>query len=373
MCQTACPVLHQHRRPGEAAAQAGRTPGGDDGGLDGGRRPAWGAVTRAASAGADAWPARCPARSPGGDRGERRGPGGARRRPRAAVVGATCPAAARVDAGRRPESRAGAPCTYRRASNTMFGPAEGGPGVRRRTSSSCASGPGSRCWCPPEIESLCCGTPWSSKGIRGGYDRMRERVLPALLAATRDGELPVVTDASSCTEGLRRLASAERAAISGAASWTRCEFVAEHVLPELRRLRARAVACRVHPTCSSTRLRLNATAGHAWPPPSPTTCTCPTDWGCCAFAGDRGMLHPELTASATAPRGGRGRAAGRVRRVRVLQPHLRARDDPGRRQALPARAGATGSAGRPQPVTRASTSATQPFGPDPRRTYQRNH
>jgi D-lactate dehydrogenase len=27
----------------------------------------------------------------------------------------------------------------------------------------------------------------------------------------------------------------------------------------------------------------------------------PADWGCCGFAGDRGMLHPELTASATAP------------------------------------------------------------------------
>ena len=25
----------------------------------------------------------------------------------------------------------------------------------------------------------------------------------------------------------------------------------------------------------------------------------PDDWGCCGFAGDRGMLHPELTASAT--------------------------------------------------------------------------
>jgi D-lactate dehydrogenase len=24
------------------------------------------------------------------------------------------------------------------------------------------------------------------------------------------------------------------------------------------------------------------------------------DWNCCAFAGDRGLLHPELTASATA-------------------------------------------------------------------------
>ncbi len=26
----------------------------------------------------------------------------------------------------------------------------------------------------------------------------------------------------------------------------------------------------------------------------------PLDWRCCAFAGDRGLLHPELTASATA-------------------------------------------------------------------------
>jgi D-lactate dehydrogenase len=26
----------------------------------------------------------------------------------------------------------------------------------------------------------------------------------------------------------------------------------------------------------------------------------PGAWGCCAFAGDRGLLHPELTASATA-------------------------------------------------------------------------
>jgi D-lactate dehydrogenase len=25
----------------------------------------------------------------------------------------------------------------------------------------------------------------------------------------------------------------------------------------------------------------------------------PAAWGCCGFAGDRGMLHPELTAAAT--------------------------------------------------------------------------
>ena len=26
----------------------------------------------------------------------------------------------------------------------------------------------------------------------------------------------------------------------------------------------------------------------------------PENWACCGFAGDRGLLHPELTASATA-------------------------------------------------------------------------
>jgi hypothetical protein len=26
----------------------------------------------------------------------------------------------------------------------------------------------------------------------------------------------------------------------------------------------------------------------------------PLNWACCGFAGDRGLLHPELTASATA-------------------------------------------------------------------------
>ena len=35
----------------------------------------------------------------------------------------------------------------------------------------------------------------------------------------------------------------------------------------------------------------------------------PDDWGCCAFAGDRGLLHPELTASATRRRPTRSTSA----------------------------------------------------------------
>jgi D-lactate dehydrogenase len=148
---------------------------------------------------------------------------------------------------------------------------------------------------PPQIESMCCGTPWSSKGIAGGYDVMRQRVLPIVVAATRNGELPVVTDASSCTEGFHALlAEAPQVRVVDA-----MQFVVDEVLPVLGEV-ARVPSVSVHPTCSSTRLQLNATL---------TTLAAavaedvhvPQNWGCCAFAGDRGMLHPELTASATAP------------------------------------------------------------------------
>jgi D-lactate dehydrogenase len=65
----------------------------------------------------------------------------------------------------------------------------------------------------------------------------------------------------------------------------------------------------LHPTCSSTRLGLNdqlTTVSNAVAEEVMVT----ESWGCCAFAGDRGMLHPELTESATAVRAAKIRIAG---------------------------------------------------------------
>jgi D-lactate dehydrogenase len=56
----------------------------------------------------------------------------------------------------------------------------------------------------------------------------------------------------------------------------------------------------VHPTCSSTRLGVNPALLRVAAAAADEVVV-PDDWGCCAFAGDRGMLHPELTASATGP------------------------------------------------------------------------
>jgi len=145
-------------------------------------------------------------------------------------------------------------------------------------------------------DGLCCGTPWKSKGLRRGYAVAARATVAALLEASRGGELPVVCDASSCTEGLRHAIEAEGA--SGLRVVDAVTFAADELVPRLavpRRLGSLAL----HPTCSSVRLgtveALRAVAGAC-----AEHVEVPEGAGCCAFAGDRGMLHPELTASATA-------------------------------------------------------------------------
>jgi D-lactate dehydrogenase len=183
---------------------------------------------------------------------------------------------------------------------TMFGPSQAGPGVRQSFSAICARA-GIALSYPADLPDLCCGTPWRSKGMKAGYAEMVRRVLPALWAASRQGELPIVCDAASCTEGLRQMLESEVGAAGSDYAALRIvdavAFVEEHVLPALSVAR-KVPAMALHPTCSSTRMGMNdALRGVAQAVAE--SVTVPDTWGCCGFAGDRGMLHPELTASAT--------------------------------------------------------------------------
>jgi D-lactate dehydrogenase len=75
-------------------------------------------------------------------------------------------------------------------------------------------------------------------------------------------------------------------------------FLAREALPRLE-VRERIGSIAVHPTCST--MQLGATGAlRALAEAVADEVYVPDGWGCCAFAGDRGMLHPELTASATA-------------------------------------------------------------------------
>jgi D-lactate dehydrogenase len=155
---------------------------------------------------------------------------------------------------------------------------------------------------PEGLSSLCCGTPWQSKGYTRGHGAMASRTLAVLWEASDGGRLPVVCDASSCTHGLEQLASAlpeeERARYEALRFTDSVTFVREHVLPSLPEPR-RLTSLALHPTCSTVHLGitddLRALAGVV-----AAEVTVPDSWGCCAFAGDRGLLHPEVTGSATA-------------------------------------------------------------------------
>lgn len=198
---------------------------------------------------------------------------------------------------RRPKLRSATPDAVYFASctTTMFGPSGAGDGVADSFQRLCERA-GIQLTTPPDLPSLCCGTPWKSKGLNDGYAVMKAKVAASLLEATRGGELPVVCDASSCTEGLEVLL--EAAGEHGIRVVDAVAFVAENVLPALPQ-GSRIEALTLHPTCSSTRMGINgaltAVAGAV-----AESVVVPDDWGCCAFAGDRGMLHPELTESATA-------------------------------------------------------------------------
>jgi D-lactate dehydrogenase len=145
---------------------------------------------------------------------------------------------------------------------------------------------------PAGIDSLCCGTPWKSKGYTGGYEVMSRLVTDALNGVANGKKVTIVTDASSCSHGLSELLASQ----SNLRVVDSIQFVEENILPKLSLPKVASVA--LHPTCSTTAMGLNnsikklasAIADEVF---------IPENWGCCAFAGDRGMTFPELTASAT--------------------------------------------------------------------------
>jgi D-lactate dehydrogenase len=177
----------------------------------------------------------------------------------------------------------------------LFAPAPGALGASGAFLEICRRA-GTSVMTPAGVGGLCCGTPWASKGLVAGYQQMRDKTLSALLEATGDAGTPVVCDASSCTEGLRHIAEA-----NGAEPPLRVvdvvDYLAEELLPRLT-IRRRLASLSLHPTCASTRLGSNdalLTVAHA----IADEVVVAADWGCCGFAGDRGLLRPELTAAAT--------------------------------------------------------------------------
>ena len=113
------------------------------------------------------------------------------------------------------------------------------------------------------------------------------------LSVLQQYSLPVISDATSCTDGLLELTKDTKLEVIDA-----LEFIADRVLPSLA-IREKIASIALHPTCSGLQMGLNAKMSLIADAVA-NEVFIPENWACCGFAGDRGLLHPELTASATA-------------------------------------------------------------------------
>ncbi|MFF8831502.1 FAD-binding and (Fe-S)-binding domain-containing protein [Streptomyces sp. NPDC015131] len=188
--------------------------------------------------------------------------------------------------------------------NRVFGEPDGheGPSLPEAVVALSARA-GKPVWIPEDVSGTCCATVWHSKGYEDGARLMANRVVEAAWGWTAGGRLPLVTDASSCALGLARevvpyLSDRNRELHAELTVLDPVAWAAGELLPHLE-VRRRAGSAVVHPTCAGHHLgdaeRLVAVAAAC-----AEEVVVPDEAGCCAFAGDRGLLHPELTESATA-------------------------------------------------------------------------
>ncbi|WP_433548770.1 FAD-binding and (Fe-S)-binding domain-containing protein [Streptomyces sp. CA-294286] len=204
-----------------------------------------------------------------------------------------------------PTSRSGAAAVYYPACvNRIFGgpDQDRGPTLPEAVVTLGARA-GKPVWIPDDVTGTCCATPWHSKGYEAGNTVMANRIVEAAWAWTAGGSLPLVVDASSCTLGIARevvpyLTDDNRRLHAELTVVDSIVWAADELLADLVVLR-RAGSAVLHPTCSmehlgdADHLRTVAEA-------CAEEVDVPDDVRCCAFAGDRGMLHKELTESATA-------------------------------------------------------------------------
>jgi len=138
---------------------------------------------------------------------------------------------------------------------------------------------------PLDINQFCCGTPFSSKGLSKAFGKqaIQNQKLMSSLAGSE-----LIIDGSSCHQTL--LGQSEQPILE------LTEFVAQQLLDiPVKNKHAKIV---LHPTCSGvatgSNLAMEQIAQHI-----ALEVVIPIDWKCCGFAGDRGLLIPELTANAT--------------------------------------------------------------------------
>jgi D-lactate dehydrogenase len=143
---------------------------------------------------------------------------------------------------------------------------------------------------PKNLDNLCCGMAFASKGYKKQGDKKLSELEQALLEATNNGEYPVYVDMSPCLYRMKE------GIASGLKLYEPVEFILEHVVDKLK-IKKLPETVAIHTTCSSTKMGL-ANSLKTLAEMCAEKVIIPEGVGCCGWAGDRGFTYPELNESA---------------------------------------------------------------------------
>ena len=142
---------------------------------------------------------------------------------------------------------------------------------------------------PKNMDSLCCGTIWESKGLPEIAIKKTRQLEEALWEASEHGKWPVVCDQSPCLHRMKQH-------ITEVQLYESAEFIWKFLRDRLTFTQTDTPVA-LHLTCSTKLMKIDRIVHDL-------ACLCssavlvPEGVGCCGFAGDKGMTHPELNAYA---------------------------------------------------------------------------
>lgn len=142
---------------------------------------------------------------------------------------------------------------------------------------------------PAQMDQLCCGTIWESKGMPEIADKKVKELEEALWKASEEGKYPVLCDQSPC---LHRM----RSCISRMKLYEPAEFIYTFLKDRLEFKQIDAPIA-LHITCSMRRMGL-ANQLIELAKLCSSKVLVPEEVGCCGFAGDKGFTNPEVNAYA---------------------------------------------------------------------------
>ena len=150
--------------------------------------------------------------------------------------------------------------------------------------------------------SACCSQIYGSKGFGAAQRSMAQEIFDRLWVDSREGQLPVVIDVSSCAYTLHQLKpylrSDQQERFEKLTVLDSVDFLYQYVLPRVSEVQKKGKIV-LHPVCSLTKMKTTEQFRKIAERFAEEV-TVPVSSGCCGMAGDRGFLIPELTESATA-------------------------------------------------------------------------